>query len=340
MLELKANPNRPAKGVVIEAKIDKGRGPVATVLVQAGTLKVGHSFVCGLYYGKVRAMFNDKYEKLKEVGPASPVEILGFNGAPHAGDIFNVVTDEKKARMISKARQEKQRQEDVSKNSKVSLEDLYQQIQEGQVKDVNIILKGDVHGSIQAISDSLLRLNAYSSEVKIKLIHASIGTISETDVMLAIASQAIIIGFNVRPEAKARELAEKESVDIKLYTVIYEVISDIKSAMEGLLEPIYEEELLGRAEVRETFFASKVGTIAGCYVQEGKIIRGSDMRLLRDNTVVYEGKIGSLRRFKDDAKEVQKGFECGIGLEKFNDIKQGDVIEAFKFKKIKQSLNL
>ncbi|MFH0924816.1 MAG: translation initiation factor IF-2 [bacterium] len=338
MLELKANPNKAARGIVIEAKVDKGRGPVATVLIQSGTLKVGDAFVCGLYYGKVRAMFNDKRKSPKEAGPSSPVEILGFTGVPKAGDIFSVVADEKKARLISETRQEKQREEEVRKTSKLSLEELYQQIQEGKIKDINIILKGDVQGSIQAVSDSLLRINNSSQEVKVKILHSSVGTITDTDVMLAVASQAIIVGFNVRPESKARELAEKEGVDIKLYTIIYEVISDVRAAMEGLLEPIYKEEVLGTIEVRETFSVSKIGIIAGCFVQEGKISRGSNIRLLRDSKVVHEGKIDSLRRFKEDVKEVLKGFECGISLEKFNDIKQGDIIEAFTLKEVKRGL--
>ncbi|MCL6584611.1 MAG: translation initiation factor IF-2 [bacterium] len=336
MLELKANPNRPATGTIIEAKLHKGRGPVATVLVQNGTLRVGDPFVTGLYYGKVRALINDKGENVKEATPSTPVEILGISGVPQVGDSFIVVSDERKARLISTIRLEKQRTEGLRKTAKVTLEDLYERIKKGEVKELKVILKADVQGSVQAISDSLERLS--TSEVGLKVIHGSVGAITETDVMLASSSNAIILGFNVRPEPKAAALAEKEKVDIRSYTIIYDLLKDVQSAMKGMLEPTYREVTLGRAEVRQVFNIPKVGAIGGAYVLEGKIIKGSKLRLLRDNIVIYEGKISSLRRFKDDAREVQSGYECGIGLENYNDLKPGDIIEDYELQEVEVKL--
>lgn len=336
MLELKADPHRAARGTVIEAKLDKGRGPVATILVQSGTLRVGDPFVTNIYYGKIRAMIDDKGRKISEVGPSTPVEILGFSGVPQSGDPFTVVSDERKARQISAIRQEKQREEVMARSSKVTLDDLFRQIEEGTVKELNIIVKADVHGSVEAVSNSLEKLS--TDKVKLNVIHGSAGGVTETDVMLASASKAIIIGFHVRSEPKAVSLAEKEKVELRFYTIIYEAISDIKKAMEGLLEPTLKEKILGRAEVRELFSVPKVGIISGCYVTDGKVIRNSKARLIRDNVVVYEGVISSLRRFKEDAKEVKSGYECGIGIENFNDVKQGDVIEAYTYDEIATKL--
>lgn len=336
ILELKANPNRPAKGVVIEAKLDKTRGPVATVLVQKGTLRVGDPLVAGLQAGKVRALINDKGKKVTAAGPSTPVEVLGLSGVPEAGDTFVVVSDERRARQISAHRSEKQREEFLRKSARVSLEDLYSQIQEGAVKELNIVIKADVQGSVQALREALEKLS--TSEVKLVIIQGGVGGITEGDVMLASASNALIIGFNVRPTPKVMELAEREGVEIRLYTIIYEVISDMKAALEGLLEPETREKVLGRAEVRETFIVSRVGTIAGCYVTNGVIPRNAEARLIRDNIIVYQGKIASLRRFKEDVSEVQAGYECGIALEKFNDIKEGDIIEPFLVEKVARKL--
>jgi len=327
MQELKANPNRKAKGTVIEAKLDKSRGPVATVLVQNGTLNIGDFFVVGNTHGKVRTMMDEKGKNLKKAGPSTPVEITGLHEVPDAGDIFIVVDDEKTAKQISDKRKEKYREEHLQSSQKVSLDDLFSQIQAGKVKELNIIVKADVQGSVEAVKQSLERLS--NDEVKIKAIHGGVGAITETDVMFASASNAIIIGFNVRPQPAAIALAERDKVDIRLYRVIYDAIEDIESAMKGMLEPEYKEVVLGHAEVRAIFKASSVGTIAGCYVTDGKINRNNDVRVVRDGVVIYEGKISSLKRFKDDAREVNTGFECGITLEKFNDIKEGDIIESF-----------
>lgn len=333
MLELKANPNRPAKGTIIEAKLHRGKGPVATVLVQNGTLKIGDPFVTGIHYGKVRALIDDQGRKITEAPPATPVEILGISGVPQVGDSFIVVGDERKARLISSIRSQKQREEELRKTAKVSLDDLYELIKKGEMKELKIILKGDVQGSVQAITDSLERLSG--EEVKLRVIHGSVGAVTETDVMLATSSNAIIMGFNVRPEPKAAALAEREKVDIRKYTIIYDLINDVQSAMKGMLEPTYKEVILGRAEVRQVFSVPKVGSIAGSYVLSGKILKGSKARLLRDNIVIHEGKVSSLRRFKEDAREVLTGFECGIGLENFNDLKPGDIVEDFEFQEIK-----
>ena len=333
VLELKANPDKMARGTVIEAKLDRGRGPVATVLVQSGTLKVGDFFVTGSQFGKVRALINDKGERVESAGPSMPAEVIGFSNVPLAGDRFVVLEEERKARQIAEGRQAKQRSVEMGSIKKVTLEDLHTQIQEGMVKELNIVIKADVSGSAGAIVDSLEKLS--TAAVKLKVIHSSVGAINETDVMLAAASNAIIIGFSVRPEPKATELAQREGVDIRLYNIIYNAIDDIKAAMEGLLEPTLKERILGRAEVRQTFHVSKVGTIAGSYVVEGLLSRQCDgVRVIRDNALVYTGKFHSLKRFKDDVREVQSGYECGIGIENFNDIKVGDIIECFVIDKV------
>ncbi len=334
--ELKANRERSARGVVIEAELDKGRGPVASILVQSGTLRVGDAVVAGLHHGKVRAMISDKGRKLVEAGPATPVEILGLSGVPLAGDTFAVVGDERKARQIALARQEKHRQEIMVSQPRITLEVLHQQIERGEVKELRLILKGDVQGSVEPLRESLERLG--TGQVMVKVIHSSVGAITESDVMLASASNAIIVGFNVRPEPKAQRLAEQEQVDVRLYTVIYEAINQIKAAMEGLLEPQYVERGVGRVEVRQIFTISKVGTIAGSFVVDGKVVRDARVRLLRDGRVVHEGKIGSLRRFKDDVREVLNGQECGIGLVNYNDVHAGDVLEVFELEEIAPKL--
>ena len=336
IMELKASSNKPARGRVIEAKLDKGRGPVATILVQEGTLKTGDIYVCGVHSGRVRSLFNDVGQKLDEAGPSTPVEVLGFSGVPNAGDDFVVITDDKQAKMVAEHRLVKLREKELSRSTKVSLENLYDQIKEGEIKELPIILKTDVHGSQEAISDSLLKLS--TQEVKINLIHNATGAITETDVMLASASKAIIIGFNVRADAKVQELAEQEHVDVRYYDIIYQLLSDIKDAMVGMLEPVYQEIVLGRAEVRQTFHVPKIGMIAGCQVLDGRIERGARVRVLRDQVVVNDGKINSLRRFKDDVKEVKAGFECGIGIENFNDVKVNDILEAYELKEVKPVL--
>ncbi|BEH10430.1 MULTISPECIES: translation initiation factor IF-2 [Geobacter] len=336
VMDLKANPDKDARGTIVEAKLDRGRGPVATVLVQEGTLKVGDYFVAGVHSGRVRAMQNDRGDKVTEAGPSMPVEVIGFTGVPDAGDVFISLVDEKRAKEIASHRQQKFRETELAKHSKMSLEQLYDKIQKGEVKDLNAIVKADVQGSVEAVSESLRKLS--TDAVRLNVIHSSVGAITETDVNLASASNAIILGFNVRPEPKASALAEKEGVDIRLYNIIYDAVEDIKKAMEGLLEPTLREKYLGRAEVREVFSVPKVGNVAGCYVQDGKMIRNAQVRLLRDNVVIYEGKMSSLRRFKDDVKEVATGYECGIGLENYNDIKVGDVIEDFEIEKIATTL--
>ncbi|NLZ39417.1 MAG: translation initiation factor IF-2 [Firmicutes bacterium] len=327
MSELKANPNKPALGTVIEAKLDKGRGAVATVLIQEGTLQVGDSVICGTVYGKVRAMVDDKGKRIKKAGPATPVEILGLSDVPEAGDDFQAVTDDKMARQIAEKRAEKRRELELSKSPKVSLDDLFSQIQQGEVKELNIIIKADVHGSVQALRESLLKLS--TDEVRVHVIHEGVGGIAESDVMLASASNAIIIGFNVRPDANARKVAERENIEIRLYRVIYEALEDVEKAMKGMLAPQFKEVVLGQAEVRQLFKVSRLGTIAGSYVLEGKIARNAEVRVIRDGVVIHEGKINTLRRFKDDVREVLAGYECGILLEKFHDFKEGDIIEAF-----------
>ncbi len=335
VMELKADPSQPARGVVIEAKLDRGRGPVATVLIQEGTLREGDAFVSKTEFGRVRAMIDDQGRRISEAGPSMPVEVIGFSRVPQVSTEFICVEDEKKARSIGEYWIRKERERELSATSKITLEQLYQKMKEG-VKELNVIIKADVQGSIEALIDALLKLS--TDDIKLKIIHSSTGTITETDVMLASASNAIIIGFNVRPDPRVVEVAEQEGVDIKLYDIIYNVIADVRAAMEGLLEPIYKEVVQGRAEVREIFRVPKVGAIAGSYVTDGKITRSAGLRLLRDGVVVYDGKIASLRRFKDDAKEVASGFECGIGIEGFNDIHVGDVIEAYIKEQIERKL--
>jgi translation initiation factor IF-2 len=325
--EVKGNPELFASGVVLEAKLDRGRGPVATVLVQNGTLRASDSFVVGNVYGKVRAMFDDRGNTLEVAGPSTPAEVLGLEGLPQAGDQFVVVTDREKARDISEYREQKAREAQLAKSSRVSLEGLAEQIKAAGMKELPIILKGDVQGSVEVLSDLLGKLS--TDKVKIKLLHSGVGAITETDVLLASASNSIIIGFNVRPERKAQELAEQEKVDIRLHSIIYELQDEIKKAVSGLLEPVIKETYLGRAEVRDTFRIPKVGTVAGCYVQDGTIKRDAEVRLLRDNVQVFKGKVASLRRFKDDVNEVRNGMECGIAIQNYGDVKVGDVIEAF-----------
>jgi translation initiation factor IF-2 len=337
VMELKANPDRKARGTIIEAKLDKGRGPVATLLVQTGTLKVGDALLSGAHVGKVRALIDDTGKRIQAAGPSTPAEVIGFSEVPAAGDVFTVAEDEKKARQIALTRFQKQRSLEIAKAKKLTLDELYVKIKEGQIKELNIIIKGDVQGSVEAIKDAFE--NITHPEVKVRVIHTSVGGITESDVMLATASNAIIIGFNVRPEAKASQTAEKEGVDIRLYNVIYEAIEDVKKALEGLLEPTLKEKVLGRAEVRQLFPVSRLGTIAGCYVTDGLISRGCDgIRVLRDNIVVYEGRLSTLRRFKDDVKEVQSGYECGIMVENYNDIKIGDIFENYIIEKIAAKL--
>jgi len=336
VLELKANPEKRAKGSIVEARLDKGRGPVATVLVQDGTLKIGDAIVAGLHFGRVRSMTAANGDQVKEAGPSFPVEVTGLGGVPDAGDTFNAVEHEKAAKEVSQHRQSKQREIDLAKSSKVSLDQLFAKMQEGTVEELAVIIKADVQGSVEAVRDALEKLS--TDACRLNVIHTGVGGVSESDVTLATASNAIVLGFNVRPEAKARTLAEAEKVDIRLYSVIYDAVNDIRDAMEGLLAPTLKEKDLGRVEVRETFHVSKVGTIAGCYVLEGKIVRNAQTRLVRDNVVVWEGKLSSLKRFKDDVREVSSGYECGIGLENYNDIKTGDIIEVFEMEEVKTSL--
>ena len=336
VLELTAGTDRRARGTIVEAKLDRGRGPVATVLVQEGTLKVGDAFVCGLEYGRIRAMIDDQGRKLDQAGPSTPVEILGLTGVPAAGDTFVAVADEAKARQVAEHRRTKQRESELATTSKVSLEDLYLQIQAGGVKELKLVLKADVQGSVEAIRDALTRLG--TDEVKLTVIHASVGGITESDVLLAAASNAIVIGFSVRPESKAADLASREGVDIRLYNIIYEVVSDIRDALEGLLEPTLRERTLGRAEVRQVFSVPSAGKIAGCFVVDGKILRGAKARVVRDHVVVHDGKIDTLRRFKDDAREVAAGYECGLSLENFQDVKEGDIVEVYDIESIARQL--
>ena len=336
LLELKATPNRLATGTVLEARLDKSRGPIATVLNLNGTLRVSDVFVAGAVMGKVRAMFDDRGEKMKEATPGLPVEVLGFQGVAQAGDSFQVFRDEFKARSIVAFRQTKAKEMQAQSASRLSLDQLFSKIQQGEIRELPIIIKADVQGSVEVLRDSLTKIG--TEEVKIRVIHTGTGAITLSDVLLASASNAIIIGYNVRPEPKARELAEKEKVDIRVHTIIYNIVSEVKSALEGLLRPTLKEVFLGSAEVRDTFKIPKVGTIAGCYVVSGKINRNAPVRLVRDNVVIYEGKISSLKRFKEDAGEVKEGFECGVGLENYNDVKVGDYIEAYTIEKIARQL--
>ncbi|MBN1835353.1 MAG: translation initiation factor IF-2 [Spirochaetales bacterium] len=336
LLELKANYNCRAEGRIVESKIDFGRGIVATVLIRRGTLKIGDSFVAGIYPGKVRAMFNDKGEKVDEVTPSIPVEIVGFTGIPDAGDPFQVTESEKEARQIGTKRQELKKVEEAQNVKKITLDNLYDQIKDGEVQELKVIIKGDVHGSVEALQSALERLG--TAEIRLHVIHASAGAINKDDVMLASASNAIIVGFNVRPIAEAQATAEREKVEIRRYNIIYDVVDDIRAAMEGMLAPELQEKVMGSAEVRNLFKVPKIGIIAGCYVTSGKIRRGASVRLVRDGVDVYTGKISSLRRFKEDAREVESGFECGIGIENYNDLKVGDVIEAFEVVQLAKTL--
>jgi len=336
VLELKANPERPARGTIVESKLDKGRGPVATVLVQNGTLKVGDTLVTGSQFARVRAMIDDKGKRVSQAGPSTPVEVLGFSEVPEAGEKF-VVVEEHLARQIVQKRLAKKREEEARARAKVALEDVYRRIQEGQIKELPLIVKADVQGSVEAVSKALERLG--TEEVRVNLIHTGVGAITETDIMLASASGAIIIGFNVRPDVNARKAQEREKVDIRLYQVIYDALTDIKAALSGLLEPEYQEVILGRAEVRKVFHASRLGTIAGCYVTEGKVGRDASIRVVRDGVVVHTGKVASLKRFKEDVREVAQGFECGLMIENFQDIQEGDELEFFTVQAIKRQLD-
>ena len=330
--DYRANPNRKARGIIIEARLDKGRGPVATVLVKNGTLRVSDTIVAGTAYGRVRAMVNDRGERVKEAGPSQPVEVIGFNDVPEAGDMISAVDDDKLSRQVAEERKDKLRRALIKDQQKTTLDDLFSQISAGQIKDLNLIIKADVQGSVEAVRQSLEKLS--NDEVRVRTIHGGVGAITETDVMLASTANAIIIGFNVRPDNNAREMAEREKIDIRLYRVIYQAIEDVENAMKGMLAPKFKEVLLGHAQVRQTFKVSGVGTIAGSYVTDGKIARNAQIRLLRDNVVIHEGKIDSLKRFKDDAKEVNTGYECGIGIENYNDIKENDVIECFVMEEV------
>lgn len=332
--ELKANPNKRARGVVIEAELDKGRGAVATVLVQNGTLKVGDGIVAGNYFGKIRAMINDRGRRVKVASPSTPVEILGLSDVPNPGDQFMVFEDEKKGRAIAEKRMIKQKEEERGGNNRVTLDELFKQIQEGNMKELNVIIKADVQGTAEALKNSLEKIDVEG--VRVKIIHTGVGAISHHDIILAAASNAIIIGFNVRPDANARSMAEQEKVDIRLHRVIYSVIEEIEAAMKGLLDPEYEEKVVGMAEVRQIFKVSKVGTIAGCYVTEGKVVRDGSVRLIRDGVVIHEGKLDTLKRFKDDVREVAQGYECGMTLQNYNDIKEGDVIEVYIFQEVER----
>ncbi len=337
MLDLKANPNREARGIVIEAELDKGRGITGTILVQKGTLNIGNPFVAGIYQGKVRAMFDERGRKITEVTPSTPVLVLGFEGTPQAGDSYVVVGSERSAREIGLKRQRLKREQDMKQVHHITLDEIAKQISIGGVKELPLIVKGDVDGSVEALSDSFMKLS--TEEVKVKVIHRGVGAISESDVLLAAASGGIIIGFHVRPNLNARRLAEKEKVDIRLYNVIYDAIDEVKSALEGLLSPIISEEIVATLEIRDTFKVPKFGTVAGCYVQDGQITRNAKIRLVRDGIVIHEGEIGSLKRFKEDVKEVDTGYECGLNIKGYNDVKVGDVIEAYKIVETKKTLS-
>ena len=332
--DYRANPDRKARGIIIEARLDKGRGPVATVLVKTGTLRVGDTIVAGTAYGRVRAMVNDRGERVKEALPSDPVEVIGFNDVPEAGDIITAVDDDSLSRRVAEERKDKLRAALIKNQQKASLDDLFSQISAGQIKDLNLIIKADVQGSVEAVKQSLEKLS--NDEVRVRCIHGGVGAITETDIMLASASNAIIIGFNVRPDNNVREIAEREKIDIRLYRVIYNAIEDVEKAMKGMLAPKFREVVLGSAQVRQVFKVTGAGTVAGCYVTDGKVMRNAQARLLRDSVVIHEGKVDSLKRFKDDAKEVAAGYECGMGFENYNDIKEGDVIECFQMEEIEQ----
>ena len=333
IMELKANPTLRPQAIVIESKLDKGRGPVATVIVQKGTLSVGQPFVVGPYFGKIRALIGDGGNKTKTATPAMPVEIVGMPEVPQPGDKLYIVKDEKKARQYSEMRLKKRREVQLAESAKVTMEDLHDQIVEGKIRVLNIVIKADTQGTIAAVQEAFSKIE--TEEIKFKIIHDGVGGITESDILLSSASNAITIGFNVRPTDKADELATREKVDVRLYSVIYEAIEDMKKALEGLLEPKFKEIITGRAEVREVFNLPKIGSIAGCHVSQGKMERNLEARLIRDSIVVYQGKILSIRRFKEDVKEVQQGYECGVSLENFQDIKQGDVIQPYILEEIK-----
>lgn len=335
MLDLKANPNRRASGAVIESTLDKGRGYVATVLVQNGTLHIGDVMLSGIHTGRVKAMFNENGQKVTEAGPSTPVQVLGLNGAPQAGDTFNVMEDDRSAREIANKREQLQRIQGIMTQKHVTLDEIGRRIAIGSFKELNIIVKGDVDGSVEAMSGSLIKLS--KETVQVNVIHSAVGQISESDVLLAAASNAIIVGFQVRPSASARKLAEKEEIEIRLYSIIYDAINDIKDAIEGMLEPVMKEEIVCSAEVMEIFRISKVGTVAGCVVREGKLTRHTPIRVIRDGIVIYTGKLGSLKRFKDDVKEVLTGQDCGLNIESFNDIRVGDVIEGYEQVEVKRN---
>lgn len=338
LLDLKANPNKNAIGTVVESSLDKGRGYIATVLVQSGSLKTGDVVLAGCYSGRVKAMFNERGNKRNHAGPATPVLILGLNGAPQAGDQFNVMDDEREAREIANKRLQLQREQGIRTHKHITLDEIGRRLAIGNFKELNVIVKGDVDGSIEALADSLLKLS--TAEVQVNVIHKSVGAITESDVLLASASNAIIVGFQVRPSVNARRLAEKEEIEIRLYSIIYDAINEIKAAMEGMLAPEFEEKIVCNIEVRETFKIPKVGTIAGCMVLDGKMTRNTAIRVIRDGIVAYTGKLASLKRFKDDVKEVSAGFECGLNIEGYNDIKVGDIIEGYEQVAVKRTLTV
>jgi translation initiation factor IF-2 len=336
MLDLKANPNKRANGTIIEASLDKGRGFITTCLVSSGTMRIGDPILAGQWSGRVRAMFNERGQKIEEAGPATPVSILGFEGAPNAGDKFFVFEDEREAREIATKRQQLQREQSVRTKKHLTIEEIGRRIALGDFKELNLIVKGDVDGSVEALVDSLQKLS--TDKVQVSIVHKGVGQISESDVLLASASDAIIVGFQVRPSTGARKLAEAEEIQIRQYSIIYKAIEEIKEAMEGMLSMKIEEKVVGTAEIRETFKITKVGTIAGCFVQDGKINRNNKVRIIRDGIVMYSGNLGSLKRFKDDVKDVTKGYECGLNIDKFNDIRVGDIVEAFEEVEVKQTL--
>jgi translation initiation factor IF-2 len=336
MLDLKANPDKNASGTIVEASLDKGRGYMCTALIQAGTMKVGDYVLAGQYSGKVKAMLDERGNRIKVAGPSTPVNLLGLDGAPTSGDKFIIMEDEREAKQIAAKRLQLMREQSVRSQKKMTLEEIGRRLQVGDFKELNIILKGDVDGSVEALSDSLQKLT--TEEIQVNIIHKAVGQISESDILLATASEAIVVGFQVRPSAQARKLAEKEDVEIRMYSIIYDAINEVRDAMEGMLSAEMKEEIKGAAEIRETFKISKVGTIAGCMVTEGTIERNHDVRVIRDGVVVYTGKLGSLKRFKDDAKEVRQGFECGLNIANFNDIKVGDVVEAYAMVEVKRTL--
>ncbi|HQE55626.1 translation initiation factor IF-2, partial [Tenuifilum sp.] len=334
--DLKANPNRRASGTVIESALDKGRGYVATVLVQNGTLHQGDIMLAGIYYGHVKAMFNERGQRIQEAGPATPVQVIGLNGAPQAGDYFNILDSDREAREIANKREQLVRMQSMKTKKHITLDEIGRRIAIGNFRELNLVVKGDVDGSIEALSDSLIKLS--TEQVQVNVIHKAVGQISESDILLAAASNAIVIGFQVRPSAGARKLAEKEEIDIRLYSIIYDAINEIKDAIEGMLAPEIKEEITGSAEVLETFKITKVGTVAGCIVREGKISRSNKVRLIRDGIVIYTGELESLKRFKDDVREVSSGFECGLNIKNFNDIKVGDIVEGFQEVEVKRKL--